>query len=50
MLAAKLGNPGQGIVVLMGLHPEPGKAGRNVLGQLLDKGHRRYPYGKKVRI
>jgi len=37
VLAAKLGDFGQDIVVLMGLYPEAGKTGRNVFRQTLSE-------------
>ena len=34
--------------MFVGYNPQAGKTGGNVLGQLLCKGHPRYPYGKKL--
>ena len=49
LLAAELGDLAQGIVVLVAFDPQAGEAGGNVLGQLLGKGHPRYPYGMMLR-
>ena len=42
LVAAELGNLGQGIVMLVGLNPEAGETGGNVFGQTLSECHGGY--------